>query len=133
MGTNYAPLLEDLFLYCYERDFMSTPQKSKQCDMYNNVSRYLDDILTIDYPEFEKHIPDIYPMELHLNKANTSDKETYLTDFNIKVIDSDVHTIVYDKRDDFGFPIVNFPWLSVDDHRLPSYGVYISYLVRFAR
>ena len=34
------------------------------------------------------------------------------------------------KRDDFGFPIVNFPWLSGDVPRLPSYGVYISQLVR---
>ena len=37
------------------------------------------------------------------------------------------------KRDDFGCPIVNFPWLSGDVPRLPSYGVYISQLVRFAR
>ena len=43
------------------------------------------------------------------------------------------HTSVYDKRDDFGFPIVNFPWLSGDVPRLPSYGIYISQLVRFAR
>ena len=54
-------------------------------------------------------------------------------DLNIKVIGSDIHTSVYDKRDDFGFPIVNFPWLSGDVPRLPSYGVKISQLVRFAR
>ena len=101
--------------------------------MFNDTSRYLDDIFTIDNPEFEKHIPDIYPRELQLNKANTSDKETSFLDLNIKVIGSDVHTSVYDKRDDFGFPIVNFPWLSGDVPRLPSYGVYISQLVRFAR
>ena len=71
--------------------------------------------------------------ELQLNKANTSDKETSFLDLNIKVIGSDVHTSVYDKRDDFGFTIVNFPWLSGDVPRLPSYGVYISQLVRFAR
>ena len=52
---------------------------------------------------------------------------------NIKVIGNDIHTSVYDKRDDFGFPIVNFPWLSGDVPRLPSYGIYISQLVRFAR
>ena len=82
----------------------------------------------------EKNIPDIYPTELHLNKANTPvDKETSFFDLNKKVIGSDVHTSVYDKRDDFGFPIVNFPWLSGDIPRLPSYGVNISQLVRFAR
>ena len=51
----------------------------------------------------------------------------------IKVVGSNIHTSVYDKRDDFGFPIVNFPWLSGDVPRLPSYGIYISQLVRFAR
>ena len=70
---------------------------------------------------------------LQLNKANTSDKETSFLDLNIKVIGSDIHTSVYDKRDDFGFPIVNQPWLSGDVPRLPSYGIYISQLVRFAR
>ena len=83
MGTNCAPLIADLFLYCYERDFMSDLQKSKRfdlIDMFNDTSRYLDDIFTIDNPEFEKHIPDIYPAELQLNKANTSNKETSFLD-----------------------------------------------------
>ena len=53
------------------------------------------------------YIPDIYPAELQLNKANTSDEETSFLDLNVKVIGSDIHTSIYDKRDDFGFPIVN--------------------------
>ena len=132
MGTNCAPLIADLFLFCYERDFMSKLHKSKQydlIDMFNDTSRCLDAIFTIDNPEFEKHISHIYPTELKLNKANTSDKETSFLDLNVKVIDSYNHTSVYAKRDDFGFPIINFPWLSSDVPRLPSYGVYISQLV----
>ena len=63
VGTNCAPLITDLFLFCYERDFMSNLHKSKQydlIDMFNDTSRYLDDIFTIGYPEFEKHISDIF-------------------------------------------------------------------------
>ena len=56
--------------------------------MFNDTSRYFDDILTIDYPEFAKHIPDIFLMELQLNKATY--KETSFLDLNIKVISSDV-------------------------------------------
>ena len=68
MGTNCAPLIADLFLYCYERDFtcMSNLQKSKRfglIDKFNDTSRYLDDIFIIDNPEFAKHIPDIYIQE----------------------------------------------------------------------
>ena len=96
------------------------------------------DILTIhvftsDNPEFTEYISDINPRELQLNKANTSDKDTSFLDLNIKVIGSNNHTSAYDKRNDFGFPKVNFPWLSGDVPRLPSYGIYISQLVRFAR
>ena len=112
---------------------MSYLHRSKQyylIDIFNDTSRY---VATIDNPEFEKHIKDIYPTELQLNKANTSDKETSFLDLNIKVAGSDVYTSVYDQRGDFGIPIVNFPWLSGDVPRLPSYGVYISQLVRFAR
>ena len=77
MGTHCSPLLADLFLYCYERDFMSHRHKSKRFDLIdkiNDTSRYLDDIFTIYNPAFAEHIPDIYPRELQLNKANTSDK-----------------------------------------------------------
>ena len=115
---------------------MSNLQKSKRFDLmdkFNDTSRYLDDIFTIDNPKFAEHIPDIYPRELQLNKANTSDKEISFLDLNIKVIGNDIHTSVYDKRDDFGFPIVNFPWLSGDVPGLPSYGIYISQLIRFTK
>ena len=93
------------------------------------------DILTIYLPSITLNLRNIFPIYIqqNLNKANTSDKETSFLDFNIKVIGSDIHTSVYDKRDDFGFPIVNFPWLSGYVPRLASYGIYISQLVRFAR
>ena len=66
---------------------MSNLHKSKQCDlidMFNDTSRYLNDILIIDNHEFEKHIPDIYQTELQLNKAITSDKETSFLDLDIQ-------------------------------------------------
>ena len=44
-----------------------------------------------------------------------------------------VSSKVYDKRDDFDFDIVNFPFLDGDVPRRPSYGVYMSQLIRFAR
>ena len=78
---------------------MSNLQKSKRFDLndkFNDTSRYLDDIFTIDNPEFAEHIPDIYPRELQLNKANTSDTETSFLDLNIKVIGSNIHTSVYE-------------------------------------
>ena len=51
MGTNSAPLVADLFLFCYERDFMRSLSDDKQADIFdafNATSRYLDDILNIN-------------------------------------------------------------------------------------
>ena len=71
--------MENIYVL-YERDFMSQFHKSKQYDllgigMFNYTLRRLDDICTIDNPEFEENIPDIYPKELQLNKAYSSDKK----------------------------------------------------------
>ena len=101
-------------------------------DNFKYTSRYLDDIFSIENPAFAEHIPDIYPRGMQLNKANTLDKETSFLDLNIKVIVNNIHTSVYDKRDYFGFPIVNVPWLPDDVLRLRSYGINISHLVPFA-
>ena len=76
MGTNCAPLVADLFLFCYERDFMKDLSSDNQADeikAFNSTSRYLDDLLNIDNPYFEGMVNQIYPSELQLNKANSSD------------------------------------------------------------
>ena len=74
----------------------------------------------------------IYPAE-QLNKANASDTEAAFLDLNLSIHNDIVSTKIYDKRDDFNFDIVNFPFLDSDVHRRPSYGVYIYQLIRFAR
>ena len=136
MGTNCAPLVADLFLFCYERDFMLSLSDNNQSDIieaFNSTSRYLDDLLNIDNPYFEQMVGQIYPTELQLNKANSSDTEAPFLDLNLSITNGIVSSKIYDKRDDFNFEIVNFPLLDGDIPRSPSYGVYISQLIRFAR
>ena len=55
MGTICAPLVADLFLFCYERDFMTSLSGDNQADIeaFKSTSRYLDDFLNIDNPYFE--------------------------------------------------------------------------------
>ena len=67
MGTNCVPLVADLFLFCYERDFMKSLTKEKRYDLidaFNSTSRYLDDLLNIDNIHFEHMVHRIYPAEL---------------------------------------------------------------------
>ena len=56
----------------------------------------------------------IYPAELHLNKANSSDMEAPFLDLNLSISNGTVSTKIYDKRDDFDFDIVNFPFLDAE-------------------
>ena len=86
MGTNCVSLVADLFLFCYERDFMKDLSNDNQADVikaFNSTSRYLDDLLNIDNPYFEGLVNQIYPSELQLNKANTSDTEAPCLDLHL--------------------------------------------------
>ena len=130
MGTYCAPLIAD---FSYERDFMKSLSPESQADIieaFNSTSRYLDDFLNI---YFEQMVSRIYPAELQLNKANSSDTETLFLDLNLSISNGTVSIKIYDKRDDFDFDIVNFPFLDGDVPGRTAYGVYISQLIRFAR
>ena len=88
MGTNCAPLVADLFLFCYERDFMQNLSCDNQADdikAFNLTSRYLDDLLNIDNPYFEGMVKQIYPPELQLNQSNTSDTEAPFLDLHLSI------------------------------------------------
>ena len=80
MGLNCAPPFADLFLFCYERDFMSLSDDNQAdiIDAFNPTSRYLDDILNINNAYFDNMVSQIYHLELKLNIAITSVTEAAL-------------------------------------------------------
>ena len=73
MGTNCAPLVADLFLFCYER--VSSDNQANIIEEFNPTSRYVYNLLTIDNPYFEGMVNQFNPPELQFNKADTSDTE----------------------------------------------------------
>ena len=128
MGTTCDPLVADLFLFCYERDFMLFLSDNNQTDIieaFNSTSRYLDDLLNIDNPYFKQMVCQIYPTELQLNTANSSDTKAPSLDLNLSKTNGIVSSKIYYRRDDFKFEIVNFPFLDGYVPCTPSYGVYI--------
>ena len=137
MGINCVHLVADLFLFCYERDVMlslSDDNQSGVIEAFNSTSRYLDDLLNIANNFFDTMVNRIYPSELQLIKANVSEcPRPHFLDLHLSISDGLVKIKIYDKRDDFDFDIVNFPFLVDDVPRSASYGVYISQLIRFAR
>ena len=70
MGTNCAPLVADLFLFCYDSDFMTSLSDDNQADIIEEFN-----LFNIDNPHFEGMVNQIYPPELQLNKAKTIDTE----------------------------------------------------------
>ena len=88
MGTNCAPLVADLFLFCYENAFMLSLSDNNQTDIieaFNSTSRHLDDLLNIDNPYFEQMAGQIYPTALQLNKTNSSNTEAPCLDLNLSI------------------------------------------------
>jgi hypothetical protein len=102
MGTICAPLVTDLFLYSYEADFIQGPLKkseNKLARSFNFIFRYIDDVLSLNNSRFGDCVDRIYPIELEIK--NTPDTDS----------DGRFRTKLCDKRDDFNFPIVNFPFI----------------------
>ena len=54
-------------------------------EAFKSTSRYLDDLINIDNPYFEGMVNRIYPPEVQLNKANTSDTEAPFLDLHLSI------------------------------------------------
>ena len=131
MGTNCAPLVADLFYTATKEISWILLTMIIKLMLSRLLIPHLG--LNIDNPYFEGMGNQIYPPELQLKKANISDTEAPFLDLHLSVANGFVSSKIYDKRDDFDFDIVNFPFLDGDVPRRASYGVYISQLIRFAR
>ena len=137
MGTNCAPLLPDLFLYYYEADFMQELLRKKDKKLaisFNSTFRYIDDVLSLNNSKFGDYVDRIYPIELEIKDTTDTVKSASYLDLHLEIDNEGrLKTKLYDKRDDFSFPIVNFPFLSSNIPAAPAYGVYISQLIRYSR
>ena len=76
----------------------------------------------------------MYPAELEIKDTTESTTSASYLDLLLSIgRDGQLHTSIYDKRDDFNFHITNFPFLSSNIPSSPAYGVFISQLIRYAR
>ena len=137
MGTNCAPLLADIFLYSYEADFIQSllsTGKKHLASRFNLTYRYIDDVLSINNPELENYLGQMYPAELEIKDTTESTTSASYLDLLLSIgRDGQLHTSIYDKRDDFNFHITNFPFLSSNIPSSPAYGVFVSQLIRYSR
>ena len=137
MGTDCAPFLANLFLYSYEYKWIEKQRKRGRRDrlaLFRFCFRYIDDLLTINNDDhMERVMTEIYPKELLLVPDDSDGSSCPFLDLKLVVKDGAISTSIFDKRDAFDFPIVNFPTLTGNIPIKSSYGVFIGELVRYAR
>ena len=126
IGTNYAHLLADWFLYSHETDFIQGLLKKiekKLARSFNFTIRYTDHVLSLNNSRFYDFVDRIYPIELEIQDTTGIDSSATYLGLHLEIgSEGRLRTKLYDKRDDFNFPIVNFPFICSS---IPAYGVYI--------
>ena len=135
MGTNSVPLFADLFLYSYEADFIQEgilkKNEKKLTLSFNFTFRYIDDVLSLNNSRFSDFVDRIYPIELEIKNTTDTDMSASNLDIHLEIDnEGQLRTKLYDKRD---FHIVNFPFICSNIPAAPTYGVYVSQLIRYSR
>ena len=130
MGTHCAPLLADFFLYWYGADFIQgllKKNEKKLARSFNFTFPYIEDVLSLNNSRFGDFVDRIYPIELEIKDTTDTDRSASYLDLHLKInSEGRLRTKLYDKRDDFSFPIVNFPLIWSNIPAAPAYGVFIS-------
>jgi hypothetical protein len=136
MGTNCVHLLADLFLYSYETDFIQgllNKNGKKLARSFNFRFRYIDDVLLLNNSRFGGFVV-IYLIELEIKDTTDTDRSASYLHIHMDIgSEGWLRTQLYDKRDDFNFPNVNFPFICSNIPAASAYGVYIFQLIRYSR
>ena len=135
MGTNCAPAVALVYLHVFEYIYIHHLIDTQQYDLaakLSNLFRYQDDLIVFeDDGTFDAIIHDIYPLAMELEITNVSPNKVNYLDLTISVYRGKYFYKSYDKRNDFGFEIINYPDIRGNAPKKPAYGVFISQLVRF--
>jgi hypothetical protein len=137
MGTKCSPLFADLLLYSYEAYLIQGLLKKKEQKLarsFNFTFRYIDDVLSINNSMFNDFVDRIYPIELEIKDTTDTDRSASYLDLHLEIEnEARLRTKLYDKRDDFNFPIVNFSFICSNIPAALAYGIYISQMIRYSR
>jgi hypothetical protein len=157
MGTDCAPLVANLYLFALECKWIERilPEEPKcgkrhttertaaklQMGSFTNACRYIDDLVILNsHGDFTKFIQDIYPATLVLERQGQKDKDGEFQDHTAEFLDTKVTiendafiTQLYDKRNDFVFPIVKFQFSPSNYSNTQAHNILIGQCTRYAR
>ena len=135
IGLDSGQDIANLLLYSYESEFVEKISRDNLAlaHKFKFNGRYIDDLFVANFPTFKEHIYKIYPQDLEIKLESSNTKEVAYLDLKINSENSNLTFSIYDKRDDFSFDIVNFPFMDSCIPKKSALGVFFSQLIRYAR
>ena len=135
MGTNSGPQIANIYLFVYEYDYIQiliAAGDEESLLKLKNIFRYQDDLISFnDSGLLGRLLSDIYPPEMVVNCTNISPRKCHYLDLCISIVRGKFCVSLYDKRKDFTFDVISYPFLDGNIPTALSYGVFTSQLVRF--
>ncbi len=136
MGGSCSSLIADLTLNFKEFSFMKKLVKDKKLGLarlLSSNSRYVDDINIINYKTFLHLVPQIYPVDLEVERDGENNKVVCYLDIKIIITEKGTQTKVYNKVDDFDFPVVAFTFPSGNMPLHIGYNIFFGQILRYSR
>ena len=100
--------------------------------LLSDNSRYVDDLGIQNYRNFDHLIADIYPKDLIMERSGNNDKDVCYLDVRITIGSDEFATEVYNKVDEFSFPVVMFTFPSGNTPIQLGYDVFYGQIQRNA-
>ena len=135
MGGGCSSPVADLYLSSKEFRFMKRLLQEKKfhlAKLLSNNSRYVDDLNIINYRKFNNRANEIYPADLLLERSGDNEKDVAYLDVRIKISDKGVVTSLYNKTDEFNFPVVNFTFPESNIPIQLGYNVFYGQVLRYS-
>ena len=135
IGSDSGADIANLLLFSYESDYIEkvSKQNINLARKFNTCYRYIDDLFVGNLNTFHEHIYKIYPRELLINPESNNPKDIAYLDLRIRLENDSIDFSIYDKRDNFSFEIVNFPYIDSCIPKKSALGVFYSQLIRYGR
>ena len=137
MESNAAPQIANVYLHVYEYEYIKLlieKGDKESLKILKDIFRYQDDLIAFnDFGLLQNILVDIYPKEIVVNNTNISAQKRCYLDLNISIYQDKFIAALYDKRKDYNFKVISYPFLDGNIPNNLSYGVFISQLLRSAR
>ena len=135
MGGNACPFIADLYLSWCEYEYMAKIMKEDVAlaKSLNYNSRYMDDIITINFFGFGQLANKIYDPSLILKLSSVSGRSDAFLDLYIRIHNNRFYHGIYHKVDDFSFEVISFPFLTSNISKFEGPKCFYSQIIRFAR